>query len=196
MPVREAFKLGRILVVPSRAESLPYVVLEAAGARVPLISTDVGGIPEIFGPYRDRLGPCDDPRRSLRAHARDAAPVRKPSANAQAAELAAYVATHFSIARHGRFRDGRLSRGDGAARARSQPRQTFRHAVERLRRTMAAFSARDMQRVEAHAPAPAPIAAARPVQRRRCCRDWRPSRSSRPIRRSSWPDWCAPSSSS
>ena len=61
MPVREAFKLGRNLVVPSRAESLPYIVLEAAAARVPLIATNVGGIPEIFGPYRDRLGPSDDP---------------------------------------------------------------------------------------------------------------------------------------
>ena len=57
---RTAFALGRILVVPSRAESLPYVVLEAAGARLPLIATNVGGIPEIFGPYRDRLLPPDD----------------------------------------------------------------------------------------------------------------------------------------
>src|SRR5439155_4191788 len=35
-PARNAFALGRIMVVPSRAESLPYVVLEAAAARVPL----------------------------------------------------------------------------------------------------------------------------------------------------------------
>jgi len=55
MPGREAFKLGRILVVPSRAESLPYIVLEAAAARVPLIATNVGGIPEIFGSHADAL---------------------------------------------------------------------------------------------------------------------------------------------
>ena len=61
MPARAAFRLGRILVVPSRAESLPYVVLEAAAARVPMIATRVGGIPEIFGPYADRLIACDDP---------------------------------------------------------------------------------------------------------------------------------------
>jgi glycosyltransferase involved in cell wall biosynthesis len=60
MPAREAFRLGKAMVVPSRAESLPYVVLEAAGAKVPLISTNVGGIPEIFGPYQDRLIECDD----------------------------------------------------------------------------------------------------------------------------------------
>jgi glycosyltransferase involved in cell wall biosynthesis len=46
---REAFAMGRILVVSSRAESLPYVVLEAAAAGMPIVSTRVGGIPEIFG---------------------------------------------------------------------------------------------------------------------------------------------------
>ena len=50
MPARTAFARGRLLVVPSRAESLPYVVLEAAAAGMPMIATRVGGIPEIFGP--------------------------------------------------------------------------------------------------------------------------------------------------
>jgi glycosyltransferase involved in cell wall biosynthesis len=35
------------VVIPSRAESFPYIVLEAAAARMPLITTDAGGIPEI-----------------------------------------------------------------------------------------------------------------------------------------------------
>ena len=47
LPVREAFGLGRMMVVPSLAESFPYVVLEAAAAGLPLIATNVGGIPEI-----------------------------------------------------------------------------------------------------------------------------------------------------
>lgn len=47
MPAREAFALGRCLVVPSRAESFPYIVLEAAAAALPMIATGVGGIPEI-----------------------------------------------------------------------------------------------------------------------------------------------------
>jgi len=46
---REAFAMGRVLVVCSRAESLPYVVLEAAAAGLPMIASRVGGIPEIFG---------------------------------------------------------------------------------------------------------------------------------------------------
>ena len=54
-PAREAFALARMLVVPSRAESFPYIVLEATAAQKPLIATRVGGIPEIFGDQADRL---------------------------------------------------------------------------------------------------------------------------------------------
>jgi glycosyltransferase involved in cell wall biosynthesis len=49
MPVREAFALGRLVVVPSRAEAMPYIVLETLAAGKPMIATAVGGIPEIFG---------------------------------------------------------------------------------------------------------------------------------------------------
>ncbi|MDF1686955.1 MAG: glycosyltransferase [Parvibaculaceae bacterium] len=55
MPARAAFALGRCVVMPSHHESLPYVVLEAAGASRPLITTDVGGIGEIFGTLSSRL---------------------------------------------------------------------------------------------------------------------------------------------
>ncbi|MES1155026.1 MAG: glycosyltransferase, partial [Pseudorhodoplanes sp.] len=55
MPAREAFALGKVMVVPSYGESLPYVVLEAGAAGKPLIATSVGGIPEIFGPQATRL---------------------------------------------------------------------------------------------------------------------------------------------
>lgn len=61
-PIRKALSQARIMVIPSRAESLPYVILEAAAAAQPLISTDVGGIKEIYGPaHRGRLIPPDDP---------------------------------------------------------------------------------------------------------------------------------------
>jgi glycosyltransferase involved in cell wall biosynthesis len=59
-PAREAFALGRMMVIPSRAESLPYVILEAAAGGVPIVSTRVGGIPEIFGPESDHLIAPDD----------------------------------------------------------------------------------------------------------------------------------------
>jgi glycosyltransferase involved in cell wall biosynthesis len=61
MPARAAFALGRILVLPSRAESLPYIVLEAAAAGVPLIATKVGGLSEIVGPDADALVPPGHP---------------------------------------------------------------------------------------------------------------------------------------
>ncbi|MDO9412495.1 MAG: glycosyltransferase family 4 protein [Pseudolabrys sp.] len=60
MNARAAMTLGRIMVIPSRAESLPYVVLEAAAAGRPLITTNVGGIPEIYGPLVDALIPAGD----------------------------------------------------------------------------------------------------------------------------------------
>lgn len=57
MPARSAFAKGNRLVVPSRAESLPYIVLEAVAAGVPLVASNVGGIPEIFGPDANVLVP-------------------------------------------------------------------------------------------------------------------------------------------
>ncbi len=59
-PAREAFAMGRMLVIPSRAESLPYIVLEAAAAGMPIIATKVGGNPEIFGAQADHLITPDD----------------------------------------------------------------------------------------------------------------------------------------
>jgi glycosyltransferase involved in cell wall biosynthesis len=47
--VRTALVRGRCVVVPARAETSPYMALEAAAARMPLIVTDVGGVAETFG---------------------------------------------------------------------------------------------------------------------------------------------------
>ncbi|MBE7200998.1 MAG: glycosyltransferase family 4 protein [Parafilimonas terrae] len=59
--IRSVLARGRILVVPSLAESLPYVVLEAAAAAQPLVATRVGGIPEIFGAAAGDLVPAREP---------------------------------------------------------------------------------------------------------------------------------------
>ncbi|TMV01675.1 glycosyltransferase family 4 protein [Brucella haematophila] len=50
MAAREAFALGGLMVIPSRAEAFPYIVLEAVAAGKTVIASRVGGIPEIFGP--------------------------------------------------------------------------------------------------------------------------------------------------
>ena len=60
MPISQALKLGKTIVVPSRAESLPYLVLETLAAGRPVIASDVGGIPEIFGPESGALVPPND----------------------------------------------------------------------------------------------------------------------------------------
>ncbi len=52
---RDGFAKGKLLVVPSRGDSMPYVVIEAAAAGVPMIAANVGGIPEIFGEHTDAL---------------------------------------------------------------------------------------------------------------------------------------------
>lgn len=58
--IRPVLGRGRVMVVPSLAESLPYVVLEAAAAAQPLVATNVGGIPEIFGSLSgDLVAPGD-----------------------------------------------------------------------------------------------------------------------------------------
>jgi len=52
---RHGFSRGRLLVVPSRGDSMPYVVIEAGAAGIPMVAANVGGIPEIFGTYNDAL---------------------------------------------------------------------------------------------------------------------------------------------
>jgi len=52
---RHGFSKGGLLVVPSRGDSMPYIVIEAAAAGIPMVAANVGGIPEIFGSHTDAL---------------------------------------------------------------------------------------------------------------------------------------------
>lgn len=95
MPARQAFARGRLLVVPSRAESLPYVVLEAGAAGKPLIATQVGGIAEILGPDAGRLVPADNSGALADAIARS---LDRPAETATAAAaLRARIAQSFTV---------------------------------------------------------------------------------------------------
>ncbi|WP_375462498.1 glycosyltransferase family 4 protein [uncultured Methylobacterium sp.] len=98
--IRSVLARGRIMVVPSFAESLPYVVLEAAAAAHPLVATNVGGIPEIFGPAARDLVPARDPAALRHAIARvlDEAP---ESRSARFRALSDSVHRRFSMERMG-----------------------------------------------------------------------------------------------
>jgi glycosyltransferase involved in cell wall biosynthesis len=96
MPARQAFALARTLVVPSRAESMPYIVLEAAAAAIPLVATRVGGIPEILHAATERLVAPGDPAALAEAmHSALAAPDRMA---AEAALRRDAVKEKFSLA--------------------------------------------------------------------------------------------------
>jgi glycosyltransferase involved in cell wall biosynthesis len=94
-PARKMLALGRCLVVPSLAESLPYVILEGSSANRPVISTDVGGISEIFGPTSGsllRARDIDGLRRALQDFMDDPA-----GAQAEADTRLAYISDRFSL---------------------------------------------------------------------------------------------------
>ena len=96
-PARAMFARGRIALVPSLAESLPYVVLEAAAARLPVIATEVGGIPEIFGPTAGSLVPAGDVlalRGAMQAALDDPQAVQKAML-----ERLAHIERYFSLER-------------------------------------------------------------------------------------------------
>lgn len=84
------FSAFDLMVLSSRTEGSPLVLLEAMAANVPIIATQVGGVPETVSPSTALLVPPEDPtslgaairnvrrdpggavRRSLRAHVRAA----------------------------------------------------------------------------------------------------------------------------
>lgn len=97
MPARDAFALGRVVVLPSHHESLPYVALEAAAAGLPLIATRVGGLPEVFGPDAAELVAPADPDALAAALSRA---IEQPQAIASlAGRLRTRVQTEFSASR-------------------------------------------------------------------------------------------------
>jgi glycosyltransferase involved in cell wall biosynthesis len=86
------------MVMPSHAESLPYVILEAAAAAQPLLATQVGGIPEIFGPQaNDLVSPGDVSALAAAIHAKLNEPDHVRAAKADA--LRAFVKGRFSMNR-------------------------------------------------------------------------------------------------
>ena len=67
LPARQAFAMGRALILPSRAEAFPYIVLEAIGAKKPIFASNVGGVSEVFMEQADQLLPAADAQSLARA---------------------------------------------------------------------------------------------------------------------------------
>jgi glycosyltransferase involved in cell wall biosynthesis len=91
---RYGFSKGGLLVVPSRGDSMPYVVIEAAAAGIPMVAAKVGGIPEIFGPHTDALfapSNADAMAEAIKTALADPAAVQ-----ARAISLRERVLVHFS----------------------------------------------------------------------------------------------------
>ncbi len=81
-------------MVPSRGDSMPYVVIEAAAAGIPMIAANVGGIPEIFGPHSDALFTPNQP--AAMADAIKAALANPAAVQDRAKVLRERTFTHFS----------------------------------------------------------------------------------------------------
>lgn len=95
-PIRDVLGRGRVMVIPSYAESLPYVILEAAAAAQPLVATNVGGIPEIFGSRSGELVPPGNPIALAEAiTSKLGEPASERSAKARA--LSDFVRCRFSL---------------------------------------------------------------------------------------------------
>lgn len=91
---RYGFSKGRLLVVPSRGDSMPYVVIEAGAAGIPMIAARVGGIPEIFGPESPALFAASNAEAMAEAIA---AALENAEVTAQrAVSLRERIAAHFS----------------------------------------------------------------------------------------------------
>ncbi|MCA6120671.1 glycosyltransferase family 4 protein [Bradyrhizobium sp. WSM 1704] len=91
---RYGFSKGSLLVVPSRGDSMPYVVIEAAAAGVPMIAANVGGIPEIFDSHTDALFPPSNA--AAMADAIKAALDNPAATAARAQKLRERISQHFS----------------------------------------------------------------------------------------------------
>ena len=74
-----------VFVLSSRSEGTPITLLEAVAAKVPVVVTSVGGVPDVVGPAEGMVVPPEDPERL--AGAIDSV-IRNPAAAAARAEAA------------------------------------------------------------------------------------------------------------
>ena len=89
------FRAFDVLVLSSRTEGTPIVLLEAMAAGVPIVATRVGGVPEMLGPEEAWLVAPDDPD-ALGAAIRAAHP-RLPDSGARGAAAQRRAAADYAL---------------------------------------------------------------------------------------------------
>jgi glycosyltransferase involved in cell wall biosynthesis len=117
-PVRDVTSLYSqldLVVLPSRSEGLPNVLLEALHADIPVVATAVNGVPEVLSDSAaGEMVPPDDPQRLAEAIARTLRHGRSPAAKLARREVTKRFSLSQRVARHltlyAELRPDRISR--------------------------------------------------------------------------------------
>lgn len=83
--LRDLYAAADVLALPTRADAVPWVVLEAMAAGLPVVASDVGAIGELLGGSGELVQP-DDPEQLAAALRRLADPERRRRLGAKALE--------------------------------------------------------------------------------------------------------------
>ena len=101
------YRAANVVVLPSRSEGVPNVLMEAIACGIPFVASEVGGIPEIAHLGTSRLVPSGNPTALASALA---ALFVQPASESRA--LHSHAASACEVAR---FLEETLSHGPGAA---------------------------------------------------------------------------------
>jgi glycosyltransferase involved in cell wall biosynthesis len=109
-----------LFVMSSRTEGLPMVMLEAMAAGIPIVTTSVGGIPDLVSPAEGVLVPAEDPKAlaaAIRATLDDSEAAAARSHAAQLRQKAEFDVGPWSARYESIYRDLIAARAAGVGRS-------------------------------------------------------------------------------